>query len=109
MSAVLLLLVALAAACAGFALLLIVAKRLDNFGIVDIAWALGFAPVAAFYGHFARGAFPRRLLITAMAGLWSLRLGYAWKMAATSSSAATGRQILTRRCSNSSNFRPFYS
>ena len=70
-----LLLVALAAACAGFALLFLVAKRIDNFGIVDIAWALGFAPLAAFYGLFAGGAFPRRMLITAMAALWSLRLG----------------------------------
>ena len=75
MSTTVLLLLALAAACAGFALLFLVAKRLDNFGIVDIAWALGFAPLAVLYGILGGGAFPRRLLITARAVLWSLRLG----------------------------------
>jgi len=75
MTTTVLLLLALAAACAGFALLFLVAKRLDNFGIVDIAWALGFAPLAVLYGILGGGAFPRRLLITAMAVLWSLRLG----------------------------------
>ena len=75
MSTLALLLLALIAACTAFALLFFIAKRLDNFGIVDIAWALGFAPLAAFYGYFGGGAFPRRMLITAMAALWSLRLG----------------------------------
>ncbi|HQF39997.1 MAG TPA: DUF1295 domain-containing protein [Opitutaceae bacterium] len=75
MSTLALLLVALTAACIGFALLYFVARRIDNYGIVDVAWSLGFAPLAAFYGHFAGGAFPRRLLITAMGVLWSLRLG----------------------------------
>jgi steroid 5-alpha reductase family enzyme len=70
-----LLLIALAATCAGFALLFLVAKRVDNFGIVDVAWALGFAPLAMLYGGFGGGALPRRLLIATMAVLWSLRLG----------------------------------
>jgi steroid 5-alpha reductase family enzyme len=75
MSTTVLLLLALAAVCAGFALLFLIARRLNNFGIVDVAWSLGFAPLAAFYGHFSGGAFSRRLLITAMAVFWSLRLG----------------------------------
>jgi steroid 5-alpha reductase family enzyme len=75
MSALELLLLALAATCAGFALLFLVAKRVNNFGIVDVAWALGFAPPAVLYGGFGGGAVPRRLLIAAMAVLWSLRLG----------------------------------
>jgi len=75
MSTFTLLFLALTAACAGFALIFLIARRIDNFGIVDVAWSLGFAPLAAFYGHFGGGAFPRRLLITAMAALWSLRLG----------------------------------
>ena len=66
---------ALVGTCAVFAVLFLVAKRLNNFGIVDVAWSLGFAPLAAFYGHFAGGAFQRRMLITVMAVLWSLRLG----------------------------------
>ena len=75
MSSTTLLLIALAAACGGFALLFLVARRIGNFGIVDVAWSLGFAPLAAFYGHYAGGAFPRRLIITVMGVLWSLRLG----------------------------------
>ena len=75
MSTIILLCLALAAVCSGFALLFLVARRLNNFGIVDVAWSLGFTPLAAFYGHFGGGAFSRRLLITTMAGLWSLRLG----------------------------------
>jgi len=75
MSTTILLCLAQAAVSSGFALLFLVARRLNNFGIVDVAWSLGFAPLAAFYGHFGGGAFSRRLLITTMAGLWSLRLG----------------------------------
>ena len=75
MCTIVLLLLALAAVSIGFALLFLVARRINNFGIVDVAWSLGFAPLAAFYGHFGGGAFSRRLLITAMASLWSLRLG----------------------------------
>lgn len=70
-----LLLIALAAAGIGFSLLFLIARRIDNFGIVDVAWSLGFAPLAAFYGYFGGGAFSRRLLITTMAVFWSLRLG----------------------------------
>lgn len=75
MSLLSLLLIALAAACLSFALLFLVARRLDNFGIVDVAWSLGFAPLALFYGLCAEGAVSRRVLITSMAVLWSLRLG----------------------------------
>lgn len=75
MSALSLLFLALTSACAGFALLFLIARRLGNFGIVDIAWAIGFAPVAALYGYCGRGALARRLLITTMAVLWSMRLG----------------------------------
>ena len=74
------LLIALAGACAGFSVVFLVARRIDNFGIVDIAWALGFAPVALFYGCSAGGAPARRILITTMAFLWSARLGgYLWR------------------------------
>jgi len=44
-----LVLIALAALCGLFALLYLFARRLDNYGIVDVAWALAFAPTAAFY------------------------------------------------------------
>jgi len=75
MSAVFLFLIALAAAALGFALLFFVARRMNNFGIVDIAWSLGFAPVALFYSWGASGAPFRRVAIATMAVWWSLRLG----------------------------------
>ncbi len=70
-----LLIMALCAVCATFALLFLLARRLGNYGIVDVAWSLGFAPLAAFYGYFGGGDFIRRACITTMAILWSLRLG----------------------------------
>ncbi|HEY3729978.1 MAG TPA: DUF1295 domain-containing protein [Steroidobacteraceae bacterium] len=51
------------------------AVRIGNAGIVDIAWAAGFAPVVVFYALAANGALARRLLIAALVVLWSLRLG----------------------------------
>ena len=75
MSTPLLLLISLCAACAAFALLFFIARRLANFGLVDLAWSLGFAPLAAFYGSYATGAPLRRAVIATMAVFWSLRLG----------------------------------
>ena len=57
-----------------------VAMRIRNAGIVDIAWALGFAPLALLYRVFADGEPARQNLVTLMVGLWSLRLGHhLWK------------------------------
>jgi len=75
MSTLSLLLMALAAACGGFAVLYGVARRLDNYGLVDVAWSLGFAPLALVYAVVGRGTTERRAMIGAMAALWSLRLG----------------------------------
>lgn len=73
---------ALAATCAAFAVLFLVARRIGNFGIVDVAWSLGFAPLALGYALLGGGALPRRILIATMAALWSLRLGgyLAWRV-----------------------------
>ena len=76
MSASTLFLIALAAAITGFSLVYSVARRIDNYGIVDIAWSAGFAPLALIYGLFAGGTLERRVVITSMAVLWSLRLGF---------------------------------
>lgn len=70
-----LLLLALAAAMTSFAVLFFVARRINNYGIVDIAWSLGFAPVAVFYAGAAGGALTRRFAIAVMVGAWSVRLG----------------------------------
>jgi steroid 5-alpha reductase family enzyme len=51
------------------------AVRIGNAGIVDIAWAAGFAPVVIWYAAAASGAPARRALIALMVSIWSLRLG----------------------------------
>jgi steroid 5-alpha reductase family enzyme len=57
-----------------------VAMHIRNAGIVDIAWALGFAPLALFYRIFGDGEPVRQNLITLMVIIWSVRLGaHLWK------------------------------
>jgi steroid 5-alpha reductase family enzyme len=51
------------------------ALRVNNLGIVDIAWSAAFAPVAIFYAATTHGDLTRRWLVVGMATLWSLRLG----------------------------------
>ncbi|HEY1787929.1 MAG TPA: DUF1295 domain-containing protein [Verrucomicrobiae bacterium] len=51
-----------------------VALRVNNLGIVDIAWSIGFFPIVIFFAVMANGDPARRWLIAGMAGLWSLRL-----------------------------------
>ncbi len=75
MSALSLILTALAALCAIFALLYLLARRIDNYGIVDVAWAYAFAALATFYALAGPGWPLRRALIAALAVVWSLRLG----------------------------------
>lgn len=75
MSAWLLLSLGLAAAIIVFAVVFVIARHLDNYGIVDVAWALGFAPLAISYALLADGTPQRRMLIAGMGALWSLRLG----------------------------------
>jgi len=61
--------------CAGFALLYFVARAVNNYGIVDVAWSYAFAALAAFYAVGASGWPVRRALIATMVCLWSIRLG----------------------------------
>ncbi len=75
MSTVLLVLIALVALCAGFAALHALARRLDNYGIVDVAWSYAFAGLAGFYALAGAGWGPRRAWVAGLVGLWSLRLG----------------------------------
>jgi steroid 5-alpha reductase family enzyme len=74
MSSLDLMLIALLAVSVGFAGVFLTARRIHNFGIVDIAWAGGFAPAAVFYAIVADGVMERRLLLASMVTLWSLRL-----------------------------------
>lgn len=57
-----------------FALLYVWARRLANFGIVDVAWSAAFTPVAFWYA--AAGAAPlwRKAALLAVVAGWSLRL-----------------------------------
>jgi steroid 5-alpha reductase family enzyme len=75
MSPTSLLLVALGSLCIVFALLYGVAHRIDNYGIVDIAWSYAFGALAGFYALLGPGWSARRALIAALAVVWSLRLG----------------------------------
>ena len=75
MSPLLLALLALAGLCTVFAALYLVARRWNNYGIVDIAWSYAFGALALFYAAFAPGWPVRRALIAALAVVWSLRLG----------------------------------
>ena len=52
-----------------------ISRAIKNTGIVDIAWSIGFAPVAIFYAAFGHGDLTRRWLIAGMATLWAVRLG----------------------------------
>jgi steroid 5-alpha reductase family enzyme len=75
MSAPLLIFSALAGLCALFVALYLLARRINNYGIVDIAWSYAFAALAVFYALFAPGWPVRKALIATLATLWSLRLG----------------------------------
>jgi steroid 5-alpha reductase family enzyme len=70
-----LVLTALAALCGIFALLYLVARRMDNYGIVDIAWSYAFGALATLYALLGPGWPVRRALIAAMTVMWSARLG----------------------------------
>lgn len=75
MSPLLLILSATTGMCLVFAAVYLVARRLDNYGVVDIAWSYAFAALAVFYALAAPGWPLRRALIAALAIVWSLRLG----------------------------------
>jgi steroid 5-alpha reductase family enzyme len=50
------------------------ALRLHNLGLVDIAWSIGFLPLAVGFALLTHGDPVRRGLVAGLAGLWSVRL-----------------------------------
>jgi steroid 5-alpha reductase family enzyme len=70
-----LVLVALAVSSLLFGALYLLARRINNYGIVDIAWSYAFAALAIFYAILTPGWPPRRAVIAGLAACWSLRLG----------------------------------
>lgn len=75
MPGLLLALSALAGLAVIFGLLYRLARRIDNYGIVDIAWSYAFGAIAVFYALLGPGWPARRALIAALTLVWSLRLG----------------------------------
>ncbi len=67
--------VALVALGTTFGLVFLAARRIDNYGIVDIAWSYAFAGLALFYAVAGAGWGWRRGWLAGMVGIWSLRLG----------------------------------
>lgn len=65
----------LAIFAAAFAALYGFARRIDNYGVVDIAWSYAFALFATGCALFAPGWPVRRALLAAMVVTWSVRLG----------------------------------
>jgi steroid 5-alpha reductase family enzyme len=53
----------------------LLARRIDNYGIVDVAWSYAFAVTALVYALGGAAPVSRRLILLAMVGAWSLRLG----------------------------------
>ena len=72
-----LLIAAIAGAALGllFAATYALARRMDNYGIVDIVWSYAFGALALFYAATAHGWAPRRWTIAALVMIWSARLG----------------------------------
>lgn len=75
MSALSLILLALGGLCVLFAGVYLLARRLDNYGIVDVAWSYAFGLLAVFFAATADGWLPRRLALAALVVAWSVRLG----------------------------------
>jgi steroid 5-alpha reductase family enzyme len=98
MSGPTLFLLGLGLAASMMAAVFLVALRIRNFSIVDIAWAAAFTPLALLYASLGEGWGPRRVLIAAMATLWSLRLaGHLYRRIAALHPEEEGRYLQLRR------------
>ncbi|MFT6364117.1 MAG: steroid 5-alpha reductase family enzyme [Planctomycetota bacterium] len=49
-------------------------KGTQNAGIVDLIWAASIGILGVTYGLLSEGWLPRRILVVALVGMWSLRL-----------------------------------
>jgi len=98
MSATQLLLVSLCTVPPFFLGVYLLGLRLRNFGIVDVAWAGGFAPMVLFYALAGAGDSTHRFLIGAIACAWSLRLAtYLGLRVASHHPQEDGRYATLRR------------
>lgn len=77
---IVLLLIALAMAMIGMTIVWFVSVRLNNAGIVDIAWSANFGFIALAYALLGSGFWPRKILAGGMMIAWSLRLAmHLWR------------------------------
>ncbi len=58
-----------------FAVVFFVARRVDNYGVVDVVWGFSFGGVVLFYALEGEGWPVRRMMLAVLVCLWSLRLG----------------------------------
>lgn len=68
-------LIALGVSIALMILVYLIALKINNFSIVDIAWSYMFGVVALVLYNNSEGYWPRKLFITLMVLFWSFRLG----------------------------------
>lgn len=74
------------------------ARRIDNYSVVDVAWSLAFTPLALLYAALGAGWGPRRAVVAALTGAWSLRLGlHLWARIAAHHPREDGRYVELRR------------
>ena len=66
MSSLALITLALAGMCALFAGIYLIARRMDNYGVVDVAWAYAFGVLAFFYAACGPGWPVRRALLATL-------------------------------------------
>jgi steroid 5-alpha reductase family enzyme len=58
-----------------FTLCSVVSERIKNYGIVDVVWSYSFSLVALICFFLSPGFFERKVLISLIAVVWSIRLG----------------------------------
>jgi len=76
----------------------LLALRLRNFSIVDVAWSLHFTLLAVLYAAFAPGFVWRRVAVAALVAVWSLRLGiHLFRRVAALHPQEEGRYLQLRR------------
>lgn len=73
------------------------ARRVDNYGVVDVAWSLSFAALAVYLAVAADGWWVRRVLVAAIVSVWSLRLGiHLWRRVQSHHPEEDGRYATMR-------------
>ncbi len=81
-----------------FGLFFIVARRINNYGVVDIIWSYAFAALAIYYAMLGDGWLIRRILIACMVTVWSARLGtHLYRRVVSHHPAEDGRYAQLRK------------